>query len=64
MKQAQEKQQVIICSNYLIEIPEFLHKAGFEGIAHILPRKISVITVAKWVAQNMNVNIGQEVLLI
>lgn len=44
-----------------LEIPEFIYKSGHCNIAHILPRKISAITVAQRVAKNMNFTLGKEV---
>ena len=44
-----------------LEIPEYLCKAGLHNIAHVLPRKISVITITQRVAKNMNVVLGKEV---
>lgn len=46
---------------FKLEIPEFLIKTGKYNIAHILPRKISAITVAQRVAKNMNFTLGREV---
>lgn len=38
-----------------------MYKSGKYNIAHILPRKISAITVAQRVAKNMNFTLGKEV---
>jgi HrpA-like RNA helicase len=44
-----------------LEIPEYLYKAGYFNIAHILPRKIPTITISQRVAKNMSVTLGKEV---
>lgn len=47
------------------EIPKYLYRMGLasEGIIGVTqPRRIAAISVANWVAKEINVKLGEEVL--